>query len=79
MRELLAELIILINPTMYQKYVVHGNNGKTILYVNVQKDFYVYIRAALLFYEYIYKDLEVMGFFINPFEPSLVNKIFSGK
>ena len=44
-----------------------------MLYVRLSKALYGILRAALLFYKRLRKDLEDMGFEVNPYDPSLAN------
>eukprot|EP00957_Ditylum_brightwellii_P179825 13698387-Ditylum_brightwellii.AAC.1 len=46
----MAELLVKIDPKMYRKYL-RTENGKSVLYVRLQKALYNTMKAALLFWE----------------------------
>jgi hypothetical protein len=76
----LAEMMIKIAPQVYRKYVTVGRKGTPILYVKLQKALYGLLRASLLFYRKLRKELESYGFKINPYDPCVANKMIeSGK
>jgi hypothetical protein len=45
-----------------------------VLYVKLQKALYGLMRASLLFYRKLRKELEDFGFAINPYDPCVANK-----
>jgi hypothetical protein len=49
--------------------------GTKILYVKLQKALYGLMRASLLFYWKLRKELEAYGFEINPYDPCVPNKM----
>ena len=49
-----AELLIKMNPKLYQKYVCN-KRGKTVLYMDLLKALYGTLRAALLFWKLLLK------------------------
>ncbi len=49
-----------------------------ILYVKLQKALFGLMRASLLFYRKLRKELEDYGFEINPYNPCVANKITDG-
>ena len=49
-----------------------------MLYVRLAKALYEVLRAALLFYTRLRKDLENMGFGINPYNPCVANMMVNG-
>jgi hypothetical protein len=58
--------------------VVEENNIK-ILYVQLLKALYGTLQASFLFYKKLKKDLESLGFKINPYDPCVANQIIDGK
>jgi hypothetical protein len=50
---------------VYQKYVTVDKKGTPILYVKLQKALYGLMRASLLFYRKLRKELEEYGFKVN--------------
>eukprot|EP00957_Ditylum_brightwellii_P070496 5356911-Ditylum_brightwellii.AAC.1 len=69
----MAELLVEIDPKMYSKYL-RTERGKLVLYVRLQKVFYVTIKAALLFGENIANTLQEWGFEINPYNWCVASK-----
>ena len=49
-----------------------------MLYVLVSKALYGMLRAALLFYRKLRRDLEEMGFEVNPYDPCVANRDVNG-
>jgi hypothetical protein len=45
-----------------------------VLYVKLQKALYGLMRASLLFYRKLRKELEDFGFAVNPYDPCVANK-----
>ncbi len=62
----LADMMVQITPQVYRKYLMVDRKGTPILYVKLQKALYGLMRASLLFYRKLRKDLEAYGFTINP-------------
>ena len=60
LRGRLAELMVKAAPEIYSKYVTI-ENGVTVLYVTLQKALYGTLKAALLFYTRLVKDLKDSG------------------
>jgi hypothetical protein len=71
----LAEMMIQIAPKVYRKYVSIDKKGTKILYVKLQKALYGLMRASLLFYRKLRKELGAYGFEINPYDPCIANKM----
>ena len=74
----LAEMLVRIEPEVYESYVIQEDNEK-VVYVQVLKALYGMLQASLLFYKKLRKDLEEIGFKINPYDPCVANRIVSGK
>ena len=73
----LAELLAQCDPTKYQPYLT-TENGKTILYVELVKALYGTIRAALIFWRKITKQITKWGFTVNPYDWCVANKMLRG-
>src|SRR5210317_1366865 len=78
MRGKLAEYLVLIAPQIYKPYEVF-ENGKKVLYCEAQNAIYGTLKAALLFYKKLLKDLIEFGFEINPYDVCVANKMINGK
>ena len=74
----LAEMMTKIAPQVYRKYVTADRKGTPILYMKLQKALYGLMRASLLFYRKLRKELEHYGFKINLYYPCVANKMTDG-
>jgi hypothetical protein len=70
----LAEMLVLIAPQIYRKHIAIDKKGTPILYVKLQKALYGLMRASLLFYRKLRKELEDFGFTVSPYDPCVANK-----
>ena len=70
----LAEMMVLIAPQIYRKHITIDGKGSPVLYVKLQKALYGLMRASLLFYQKLRKELEEYGFVVNPYDPCVANK-----
>ncbi len=66
--------MIQVAPEVYRKYVTADKKGNKILYTKLPKALYGLMRASLLFYQKLRKELELYGFEINPYDPCVANK-----
>jgi len=48
-------------------------NNVPVLYVEVKKAIYKLLESALLFYKKLRKDVEDIGFKVNPYDPCVAN------
>jgi Reverse transcriptase (RNA-dependent DNA polymerase) len=71
-------MLVSLDTVLYKPFVVHENNDK-VLYVQLLKALYGTLQAALLFYKKLKKDLESIGFKINPYDPCVANRTVNGK
>ena len=78
MRGRLAEYLVMIAPEIYSPYVMM-ENGKKVLYCEAQNAVYGTLKAALLFYKKLVKDLQEYGFELNPYDICVLNKMVKGK
>jgi hypothetical protein len=77
----LAELMVQVNPNLYQKYIIYNKNNQALLYVKLSKAIYGLLTSALLFYKKIVANLQnyKAPFVINPYDPCVANTIINGK
>jgi Reverse transcriptase (RNA-dependent DNA polymerase) len=68
----LAEMLVKIEPEVYEK------DNEKVIYVQVLKALYGMLQASLLFYKKLRKDLEEIGFKVNPYDPCVANRIVKG-
>ena len=71
------ELVMKVEPEIYQKYGIMSNKRKSILYVQIKNSLHGIIHSALLVYINLAKELEIYGFHINPYDPCVANKIIN--
>ena len=69
----MAELLEMIDPKMYRKYLV-VEKGKKVLYAELAKVLYGILRGALLFWQKVSAQLIDWGFTINPYDWCVANK-----
>jgi hypothetical protein len=74
----MAEVIIKIDPSKYEKHIVH-ERGKPVIYVRLTKALYGTLQAALLFWQNLLSQLQEWGFKINPYDFCVANKTVDGE
>ena len=74
----MAELLVKLSPKLYRPYVLM-ENGKLVLYVELQKALYGTLKAALLFWKRLSSQLVTWGFELNPYDTCVANKMINGK
>ena len=65
----LVEMMVAVEPSLYLKYVTYSAKVVPMIYVRFSKTLYGMLRAAMLFYNRLSIDLEIMGFEVNPYDP----------
>jgi hypothetical protein len=70
----LAEMMVHIAPQIYHKHITVDKKGTPVLYVKLQTALYGLMRASLLFYRKLRKELKDFGFVVNPYDPCAANK-----
>ena len=53
--------------------------GTKVIYLQVLQALYGMLVAAILWYQKLQKDLESIGFKINPYDPCVANQIVQGR
>jgi hypothetical protein len=67
-----------IAPKVYEGYSTY--EGKTkVLYIKMLKAIYGMLQSSLLYYKKFRKDIESIGFEVNPYNPCIANRIVNGK
>ena len=74
----LVDMLTEIDSELYQPYVTYEGKSK-VLYVHVLKAIYGMLKSAFLFYKKLRKDLESIGFMVNPYDPCIANRMVNGK
>jgi hypothetical protein len=76
LRGKLANMMVQIAPQVYRKHITVDRKHKTtIQYVKLQKALYGLMRASLLFYRKLRKEMEDNRFKVNPYDPCVANKV----
>jgi hypothetical protein len=70
----LAEMMVHIAPQIYCKYITVNRKESPVLYVKLQKAMYGLMKASLLFYRELRKELEEYGFVLNLYDTCGANK-----
>jgi len=74
----LAELMVMVDPKLYRKYITYDSKGNTMSYLQMNNTLYGLLQSALLFYKKLRKDLEGSGFKISPHDPCVANAMING-
>ena len=72
----LVDILVQLDPDLYGPYVTY-ENGVKVLYVQVLKALYGMLQSSLLFYRKFRKDIEDIGFEVNPYDPCVANRTVS--
>ena len=76
-RGLLVDILISLCPGVYEDYVVH-EQGQKVIYVMMLKALYGMLVSSILFYKKFRKDIESIGFVVNPFDICVTNRKVNG-
>ena len=79
LRGKLTKLMVKVAPEIYSKYVSVDSKGELVLYVHLLNALYGIMKVALLYYKCFVRDITVIGFKLNPYDPCVANKIVHGK
>ena len=74
----LAEMLAEIDPKCYGPYLTK-ENGISVLYLEILRAMYGMIKSPLLFYRKLRRDLESIGFKLNPYDMCVANKMVKGQ
>jgi len=74
----MVDYLVEIDPLRYADYVTIENNKK-ILYMRMVKALYGMLKSSLLYYKRFRKDIEGIGFKVNPYDPCVANRTVNGK
>jgi hypothetical protein len=73
----MAEMLVRMDRKLYRKYV-KDEDGKSVLYIELLKELYGTLKAALLFWKLLSSKLVSWGFTINPYDWCVANKMIDG-
>ena len=74
----LADMLVEIDPELYGPFLTK-ENGMSVLYLEILKAMYGMMVSPLLFYWKLRKDLEKIGFKVNPYDSCVANKMINGQ
>ena len=74
----MALILVQLFSEYYKDYLTE-ENGTPVLYVQVLKALYGLLQSSLLYYKKFVKDIEEIGFKLNPYDPCVANKMVDGK
>jgi hypothetical protein len=77
-RGALVDILVSIDPDLYGPAVTY-ENGEKVLYVLVLKAIYGMLQSSLLYYKKFRKDIEEIGFKVNPYDPCVANRTVKEK
>jgi Reverse transcriptase (RNA-dependent DNA polymerase) len=69
-----ATILVSSEPEVYESYVIEVDNEK-VIYAEVKKAIYGMLQASLMFYKKLRRDLEEIGYRVNPYDPCVANRI----
>ena len=75
---MMVDLLVQLSPNTYGQHVVFERRTK-VIYLQVLPALYGMLVAAILWYQKLWKDLESIGFKINPYDPCVANRTVRGK
>jgi hypothetical protein len=73
----LVDMLLNLDEEKYQPFVLHKGNNQ-VLFVEMQKALDGMLQSALLYYKKFKKDIEQIGFKINPYDPCVANQMING-
>jgi hypothetical protein len=74
----LVDMLVELSPETYTGYFVYEGNGK-VIYVLMTKALYGMLQSSLLYYKKFCKDIESIGFWVNPYNLCDANRTVNGK
>ena len=58
----LAELMVMVEPKLYNTFVTYDSKGVALLYIKMNKAMYGLLKSDLFFYKKLVEDIEAYGF-----------------
>jgi hypothetical protein len=74
----LVDILLELCPGVYDDYVIDKGKHK-ILYVRMLKALYAMLISSILYYKKFRKDIESIGFEVNPYDICVANRKVNGK
>jgi hypothetical protein len=71
----LVDMLCEIAPEIYEPFVVFEGRDKKVkvLYLRMLRAIYGMLQSSLLYYKKFRKDIESIGFKVNPYDPCVAN------
>ena len=69
----LVELIVELFPSQYEEFIYRKNSNQ-VIFVEMKKALYGMMMSSLLFYKDFRKNLESIGFIVNPYDICIANR-----
>ena len=66
LRGRLAELMVMVDPSLYYQYITYNYKCQALLYVNMNKSLNCLLKSALQFYNRFRSYIGAYGFKVNP-------------
>lgn len=75
------EILEMTDPSISSLYRRHIllQKDRSVLYAELKKALYGMLQSALCFWQQVCDDLNRMGYIINPYEPSVSNRMVKGE
>ena len=74
----LVDYLCDIAPEVYKPFIHQDKHNNKVLYCEVMNVIYGTMKAAILFYKKLNKDLNELGFECNPYDPCVMNRNING-
>ena len=74
----LVDILLELSLETFESHVFDKGNNK-VLYVEMEKALYGMLQSSLLYYKKFRKDIESIGFKVNPYDSCVANRTFNGK
>jgi hypothetical protein len=71
-------MLVEVDQEKYAPFIVNESTTK-VLYVVMLKALYGMLQSSLLYYKKICRDIEQIGFEVNPYDPCVANRMVEGK
>ena len=74
----LVDILLEIDEEKYRDFVIYRGKEK-LLYVKMLKALHGMLMASILYHKKFRKDIEAIGYVVNPYDICVANKIIDGK
>ena len=74
----LVDILLEIDEEKYKDFIIYRGKEK-LLYVKILKALYSMLMASILYYKKFRRDIEAIGYKVNPYDICVANKMINGK